>query len=216
MAKKIILVALLFMLFQIKENISYATKSYTSFEDISFSQPGNKFLVDYTDDDYTEYTSKLGGSKFMGWNTHLVTNNAKVKFKVETEFSYYNNGDSSLSYVYKRKEKQVQTFDVSVSKQINSEIKGEYKKFKGGLSTVLKVNLDYKITTETQVEEEMKIELKPGTRMIMYYYGEGRINNGVARKYIFWFTNTTGGFETFKLTTYYPRIEILPIWLEKP
>lgn len=39
--------------------------------------------------------------------------------------------------------------------------------------------------------------------MVFYFYGEGKIINGVVKNYLFWIEIVKGGFEIFVVIIYY-------------
>ncbi|CCV64343.1 conserved hypothetical protein [Alteracholeplasma palmae J233] len=184
--------------------------SYEQFEDIQFEEDF-KLLSDYTEEDYNDYYSKIDKRKFSGWKINTVNKNKSVSFISETLFSYYNDGKSIIDYHYKAKNKETRQYDISVSGSIGITIGKNDKTFKNGLTQSLKVDLKSKTTKEIQEDTEIKIKIEPKTRLTYYYYGEGKITNGVAVRYFFFIKRNMGGFEIFTVTTQYPKLEIRPI-----
>lgn len=182
-----------------------ANSNYKAFESIELKS--GKFLKDYTNKDYITYYRNVDQRKFMGWRTYVVTDEAKVTYKTETLFSYYNDGSTPIDYNYEVKRNEVKNVSVSATGNIGLKLDGSKDKFKGGLDSSLKI-----VSTsedKLQIEEKFKLTLKidPGTMLNLFILGEGRISNGVAASYIFWIRNYKGGYEVFTVTTQYYRLE---------
>ncbi len=203
--KKWFLFLIIICLFTVKTSTIKANSNYKAFESIELKS--GKFLSDYTNDDYNKYYKKVNKRKFWGWNVYKVTKEAKVTYKTETIFSYYNDGFTAIDYNYEMKRKVVSTVSLSATGNISIKVSGEIKKFKGGLDDSLKITSSYSKTTEVQESYKMGIKVDPGTMLNLYITGEGHITNGVAASYVFWIRNYIGGYEYFVVTTQYYRLE---------
>ena len=80
-----------------------------------------------------------------------------------------------------------------------------------GVKLGFEQKIDYSITktTSTKKSEEItiKINVDPGTKLLVQIVGEGKITNGVGKYYRFWRTKKKGGWEIFVLTTEYYSIK---------
>lgn len=213
MMKKISIIFLLLSYILITTQTSYAI-NYRNFEDVNFVRP-IRLIHQFTEEEYETYYKHVQKRKFYGWQTYLVHEDIKVKFISETAFVYHNDGKSVIDYHYKAKTKELRHYDISVSGSIGISSNKSDKTFKNGLTASLKMDFKYKNQVEIQEETELKIKIDPQTKLRYYYYGEGLITNGVAARYVLYFLREKGGFEVFRVTTHYPRLEVLPIWKKK-
>ena len=203
--KKWVLVLMMVLLYTVSHFEVRANSNYKTFESIHLRS--GKFLKDYTNSDYKDNYKKVTKRKFFGWRSHEVYTDLKVTYKTETYFSYYNDGTTPIKYTYNMKRKHVDSISLSASGSIKVSLSGPVKKFKGGLDSQLKMDYSEKRSSEQQEEFKINIDVDPGTMMNLYVYGEGLISNGVAANYIFWIRANLGGYEIFRITTQYYRLE---------
>ena len=195
--KKLILGLGVFLIFYVGMNSVSAANHYTNFQKIDFVE-GGQLLYDIN---VSDYYNKISKRKFAGWNVHIINNHVKVKYTTETLLDYYNDGTTPIEYEYKRSQKDVVKFGISVSDQMGTEFSGSVQKFKAGLSNKLNVANSYEKTSSTEESLTLKIDIDPGTQLLIYEYGEGYITNGVAASYVFWVRTNRGGFEFFEPST---------------
>src|SRR5690554_6578330 len=81
------------------------------------------------------------------------------------------------------------------------------KGFKNGLDGSLKMTYSQSGSTKKKESVDLKFQVDPGTEVNLYYYGEGRLTNGVAARYIFWIRLDQNGYEVFEVSTKYHRLE---------
>lgn len=205
--KKIVGLTLLGVLALFLQTQVYA---YKHFEKIDVVGHG-KLLKDFTKNDYEDYYKEVSKRRFLGWRVHIVNNEMKVKYVSETLFSYYNDGKSAIEYIYQSDKKTVIQTDLSVTGNLSIKTNKNNAVFGDGLSASIKTEAKHSVKNETVEKIDLKIKVEPGTQLNLYLYGEGIVRNGVAQKYVFWFRNIKGGFETFDVTTHYQRLEISPI-----
>ncbi|NLN51049.1 MAG: hypothetical protein GX149_05460 [Acholeplasmataceae bacterium] len=203
--KKWFLFLFIVICFTVSKSVVYADSNYKAFEDIELQS--GKFLSEYSKSDYQTYYKKVNKRKFLGWRIYQVTDEAKVTYKTETLFSYYNDGYTPIEYNYEMKKKSTKSISLSATGSIDVKLSGTVEKFKGGLDQSLKITSAYKSESETQENIKLKISIDPGTMLNLYITGEGHISNGVAAHYIFWITHYKGGYEVFVVTTQYYRLE---------
>lgn len=203
----LVLIALLFI--TIKKSTLMASSDYKAYQEITIV--GGKFLSEYTDSEFKTYYKKVSKRKFWGWRIYEVNTDKHVVYKAETMFSYFNDGDSPIEYTYKHVKKDNKTRSLSATGSINVDVSGTIEKFKGGLSTSLKLTDTTKTDSSLQEETSLKTKIDPGTMLNLYIAGEGKISNGVACNYIFWIRREKGGYEIFTLTTQYYRLEKIKI-----
>ena len=140
-----------------------------------------------------------------------VNKNIKAKFISETVFSYYNNGQTPITYKYELSKTVVNKFSISATGNLKYSMDGSVTKFKYDLDSEVKVNVTSETSTTTKEENTLSIVIDPKTVANLRIVGEARVTNGVAAYYIFWIRTQKGGFEYFVVTTQYPRLEVLPI-----
>lgn len=182
-----------------------ASSDYLSFE--SLDVPKGKLLSEFTESEYKEYYKKVDGRKFMGWQTHKVHNAIKATYVTETLFSYYNDGFTAIDYKYKLDRKVASKLSLSASGSIGIKSAKDGKGFKNNLDGSLKLSADYTVNKEDKETFDVSLKVDPGTQVDLYIYGEGKITNGVAARYVFWVRAERGGFEVFVVTTQYQRLE---------
>jgi hypothetical protein len=103
--------------------------------------------------------------------------------------------------------KQTTKVSLSASGSIGLKSQTSSKGFKNNLDASLKLSSEYTQTTEDKESYEISFEVDPGTQVDLFIYGEGKITNGVAARYLFWIRLDRGGFEIFMITTQYQRLE---------
>jgi len=187
------------------KHTSLGSSDYQSFESITMTT--GDLLVDYSSSDYKTYYKKVNKRRFAGWSVYIVNSNVKATFISETLFSYYNNGYTEINYTYTLDRKVSTKFGLSSSGSIGVKSTSNSKVFKNNLDASLKLSTDYTLSTEDKESYEVDLKVDPGTQVDLYIYGEGKITNGVAARYIFWIRADRGGFEVFVVTTEYQRLE---------
>lgn len=202
--KKIVILVLAVIMATLMMNMPKASH-YSNYESIKMTR--GKLLADFSKADFNTYNKNVTGRKFSGWKTHTVNNRVKVSYISETLFSYYNDGYTPIDYKYKLDEQATKKFNYSASGTVTVDVKKKADGFNGGLNSTLKTGLSYDKTTVKKETYEVSLKVDPGTRVDLYIYGEGRITNGVAAKYLFWIRRNLGGFEYFEVTTQYQRLE---------
>jgi hypothetical protein len=182
-----------------------ADTGYHSFESLELTQ--GELLENYTKEDYTSYYKEVDQRKFSGWRIHTVHKNIKVSYITETLFSYYNDGFTAIDYAFKLDRKVSTKVSLSATGSIGLKVSKDGKAFKNNLDSSLKLSAEYTQTSEDKESFEIKFKVDPGTQVDLYIYGEGKITNGVAARYLFWMRLDRGGFEIFLVTTQYQRLE---------
>ena len=206
--KKLLIISIFLFLFMVAKTVD-ASEGYDTFQEIELSS--GKLLRDYTEEEYNEYFQSVDKRKFWGWNVKTVNGNIKVKFLSETVFSYYNNGNTPITYEYELSKTVVNKFSISSSGTIKYKMDGTVAKFKNNLDSEVKINVTNEVASTTKEENTLQIIIDPKTVANLKVVGEGRVTNGVAAYYVFWIRTQRGGFEYFVVTTQYPRLEVLPI-----
>jgi len=186
-----------------------ADASYLSFQEIYLEE--GKMLEEYTDEDYDYCYKKIGKRQIFGWKTYTYFKSIKVKYVSKTIFSYFNRGTSAIDYTYSLAETETEKLSLSGTGSINYTSSGTKKGFKNGLGASLKIENEYSKTVSSTTKEDLEITVNPGTVANLRIVGEGKLTNGVATQYVFWFKAIEGGFEYFIVTTEYPRLEVMPI-----
>lgn len=206
--KKLLILSIFLFLFLVTTKVE-ASESYDTFQEIEISK--GKMLVDFTEEDYAEYYKEVDQRKFWGWKVKTVNKNIKAKFISETVFSYYNNGQTPITYKYELSKSVVNKFSISSTGNIKYKLEGNVNKFKNNLDAEVKINVTSETVTTTKEENNLEIVIDPKTVANLRILGEATVTNGVAAYYIFWIRFQRGGFEYFVVTTQYPRLEVLPI-----
>lgn len=208
--KRFILCSLIILSYFLAFSSVKADSDYESFQEIEMIGDGC-FLEDFTDDDYKEYYKKVKKRKAYGWNVYYVNKNVKVRYVVTTHFSFYNDGNTPIVYEANFKEEKSSKRSIQATGSIDMEKTKSTKKFKGGLDAKLKLEYSKTDTIITTSAWNVKCSVDPGTILVIYTHGEGKISNGVATKYIGFVNVTKGGFEIFVATTQTYRMEKIKI-----
>lgn len=183
----------------------HGSAQYQTYESIEMVT--GKMLEDYTEKEYQTHYDKVNKRLFFGWRVHKVHENIKATYVTETLFSYYNDGYTPIEYTYTLSRKETSKLGLSATGSIAlSQTKGD-KLFKNNLDSSLKLSADYQVTTEDKETYEIELKVDPGTQVNLYTYGEGKITNGVAARYVLFVRMEMGGFEVFLVTTQYQRLE---------
>jgi len=204
--KKMVLILLLGVAILLIEKGHVLADEYQNYQEIMFIEDGKTLLTDFTKEDYTAHYGNYVKKYFMGWKILTVTKNAEVDFVSETKLKVYNNGYSTIKHNITLSTKVETKFQVSASGEIDVNLSGNIKKFKGGLDAGIKTTISYSKTTDTSETYEFMIIVDPGTYVTIVTKGQGLINNGVAKHYLFWIETKKGGWETFTVTTEYFEI----------
>lgn len=205
----IIMLLLIFLLFNIGPKKSEASDSYETFAYINVDS--GKLLRDYTDKDIDDDLYRVRNKKFMGWNIYIFNDNVPTTFVKESLFSYKNEGSTPITYKVKVKSEKTNKTSVSVKGNIGLDIKGGGKAFKGDLNQELKLDGEYSEVELCQEESNLEIIVDPNTMVVGSIEGTGVYTNGLACSYCFWIENQIGAFEYFKITSSYLRIEKLAL-----
>ena len=206
--KKLLILGVFLFLFAFIPEVD-ASETYDTFQEIQITK-GN-MLSDFSEKEYKSYYKKVEKRKFWGWRTYVVNKNIKAKFVSETVFSYYNNGETPITYKYQLSESKVNKYSISATGSIGYDMNGEVKKFKHKLGTELKIDYNSQVSLTKDEQTKLEILIDPKTVANLKIVGEGKITNGVGAYYICWIRSQKGGFEYFVVTTQYPRLEVLPI-----
>ncbi len=196
------------MIFGVAPQTSAAT-NHQNFESITLTS--GKLLEDYSLSEYRRYYRKVNRRRFFGWRTHTVTSNVKVTYISETLFSYYNDGYTAIEYSFKLDRKVSSKLSLSATGSIGIKNTTTKQGFKNNLNGSLKLSADYTVSQDDRETYEIKLKVDPGTQVNLYIYGEGKLTNGVAARYVFWVRASRGGFEIFIVTTQYQRLEKIRI-----
>lgn len=203
MKKIIILCLAVILMYVLDEKVQGST--YHHFETIEILD--GKLLEDFSDKDYKTYYKEVNQRKFMGWRVYKAHTNEKVTFTSETLFSYYNDGYTPIDYSYKLSRTETSKFAVSATGSIGLTSGKDGKGFKHNLTGNLKLSVDYQEVKEDTETIDIKLKVDPGTQVDLYIYGEGKVTNGVAARYVFFIRADRGGFEVFIVTTQFQRLE---------
>lgn len=206
--KKILILCIFLFLITISKEVC-AAEGYETFQEIEISS--GKLLEDYSDEDYNKYYKKINKRKFWGWRSYVVHRNISAKFTSETVFSYYNDGNTPITYRYQLSKTEVSKFNISTTGSIKYKLEGTLKKIKHNFDAEIKINVNYEHNITEKEEEDLEIVIDPKTVASLRIVGEGKITNGVSAYYSLWIRTQRGGFEYFVVTTQYPRLEVLPI-----
>ncbi len=207
--KKVMTFVLMLCLMYVFTPSVKADSNYQSFETLDIES--GKLLEDFSTSDYKTYYKKVTKRKFMGWRTYTVNKNIDCSYISETMFSYYNDGYSPISYHYELEQNASSKLSLSASGSLGVKSSKSVPKFKNNLDASLKLSADYTQMTDEKTSVEIDFDVDPGTQVDLYVYGEGKITNGVAARYVFWFRAQKGGFELFLVTTQYQRLEKVKI-----
>jgi|GEM_PF-1445217 len=181
--------------------------AYMGYDNVQLVGNG-KLLRDFTDKDYQTYYKEVSKKKMMGWRYHYVNTNHRIKFVGETVKDVYNDGKSPVKIGEVRTRKEARSIEITVSGSLSIKSSKNTPFFGDGLSSALKIDTKYKSMVEQTEKVETNLQADPGTHLIIYYQAEGTVSNGVAAQYIAWARVKQGGFEYFRIHSYYPRIEI--------
>lgn len=183
-----------------------SAEEYQNYQEIVFASDEAKLLKDYTDKEITDYKDGMKKRKFIGWRIDVINNNEEVEFVSETKLKIYNNGFSTIKHDITLTTKEETKFQLSASGGIKVKVNGNVKKFKGTVDADIKASVSYSTVTSTTENYEFEIVVDPLTYVKIITRGEGIINNGVGKYYFFWVNTTSGGWETFTVTTEYYEI----------
>lgn len=208
--KKIIFVTLMLFMFTLPMSLNSVKASgadYLSYTELRFENSDNKLLYEYSDEELEEYDDKISSKKFSGWDAYYIKKHQKVYYTAGIKFMYKNEGTTASTYKFEFKEEVINKRSFSVSGSIEVNVKGEIKKFKGGLDTKLKIDYSSTSTKTTRTTWSTNTQVDPNTTLKISIKGEGYIDQGVASKYFFWVRTKKGAFEIFNVATEYYCME---------
>ena len=204
--KKLFIFSLMFLFMTI---ITYEVKAddYTTYQDIEFVNAGAKLLEDYRAADYEKYYGKMKKKRFWGWRTFIVYKNEELNYTSETLYVIINEGDTAIEETIKLTKEKTVKRQYSVTGSLGLSSGGTYKGFKLGLDQEIGTKATTTVTSNVEEVYTMKMDIDPGTKMMIKICGEGKITNGVGKYYRFYKNVKKGGWEIFVITTEYYSIE---------
>lgn len=209
--KKIIIIFILFLgFYTLKETVKAGL--IDSYQEITFENPNLKFLKEYSSDDIKSYYPKVSKRRFAGWQIHTIVRSAKVNFTKTTLTSIRNTGTTPIVLDKTIKTETTQKYAIGASGGVEPSIGGTVKGFKLGLTKKLNIKADATITISQTESMSTKIQVDPMTQLDIFIKGNGRLTNGVASRYVFWFRTHTGGFEYMQINSIFYRMEKKRIW----
>ncbi len=203
--KKLLLVSLLFLFMSMSINKVYGAE-YLSYQEITFEHQGMRFLDDYTQSMYDKYYEKVSKKKFWGWRTYTAYKTEPLSFVKETLYKIHNDGTSAITETFHFETGKTVKKQFSASGLVGLSGKGESEGFKLGLEEKLETSITAVVTTSYEEEITIKVNVDPGTTLLVQIKGEGKVSNGVAAYYVFWKPIRMGGWEVFIVTTEYYSI----------
>lgn len=212
--KKANLLVLLILLFIIIVNINQNSvkadvNDYTAFASINVSD--GKLLRDYSQEELNDNYKLVSDRRFVGWRYHFFQKNTPVSFISNVVFSMYNSGTTPMKYKVQVNAENCVKTSISCTGTIKYNIAGTIKKFKNGLDSSLKLEGSYQETQLVKQQENLEVDIDPGTVCIIYIQGTGLLTNGVASYYEWWIRRNEGGFEYFTITDSHLRIEKIKV-----
>lgn len=204
--KKIIMIFILMLVFI---NIKYLVNAnlIENYQEITFENPRHKLISFYSKKELESYYPKVNKRMFSGWRTHEITKSSKVNFTKTTLMSIRNTGTTPITKEETTKVERTQKYAVGGSGGVEASVGGTFKGFKLGLARKLNIKADATITISQTESMSTKIIIDPMTQLDVYIMGNGRITNGVASRYFFWFRTHTGAYEYMNITSIFYRME---------
>jgi len=179
---------------------------YLSYQDSSFEHKGMRYLDDYTQEMYDKYYEKVEKRKFWGWRTYTAYKTEPVNYTKETLYMIHNEGTSAITETFRFETGKTVKKQFNVSGSLALEGSVPIDKFKLGLEQKLDHSITAIVTDTMEEEITIKVNVDPGTRLLVQIKGEGEVSNGVAAYYVFWRRVRLGGWEVFTVTTEYYSI----------
>ena len=209
--KKLFILSLLLLTFSLSSNTIYAAE-YMFYQDVTFVHKGAKFLEDYPQSKYDQLYGYMGKRKFFGWKTYTGYKTEEVTYKKDTIYVIKNEGDTAITETFTYKYEQAVKKQYNVSGNIELSGSGTSEKIKGGLEQKLSNSITTVSTTSSTETFTIKVEVDPGTQLFVEILGEGKLSNGVAKRYCFWRVCKKGGWEVFLVTTEYYSLRKERLW----
>ncbi len=181
-------------------------EEYQNYQEIVFDSDDGKLLKEYSNSEITTYKDKIKKRKFIGWKIDVINDNEEVEFISETKLKIYNNGFSTIKHDITLNTKEETKYQLSATGGIKVKATGNVKKFKGTIDADIKASVSYSTITSTSENYEFEIVVDPLTYVKIVTRGTGVINNGVGKYFFCWVNTTSGGWETFTVTTEYYEI----------
>lgn len=204
--KKILII---FILFLVVINIQYVFKAglIDNYQEITLENPKHKLISHYKSGELEKHYPKVSRRLFMGWRTYDLMKSSKANFTKTTLMSIRNDGTTPITKDHSMKVERTQKYSVSTSGGVEASAGGTVKGFKLGLSKKLNIKADATITISQTEAMNTKIIIDPKTQLDIYIMGNGRVTNGVASRYVFWFRTHTGAYEYLSVTSIFYRME---------
>ena len=204
--KKLGLIAIMFLMIGGIVVTEVLAEDYQNYQEIVFDSDDAKLLKEYTTNELTDYKDQIKKRKFMGWKIDIINDNEELEFVSETKLKIYNNGFSTIKHDITLTTKEETKYQLSATGGIKVKVSGNVKKFKGTVDADIKASVSYSTITSSTENYEFEIVVDPLTFVKIVTRGKGIINNGVGKYYFFWINTTSGGWETFTVTTEYYEI----------
>lgn len=195
--------------------IEVKAEDYNSFQQIELENDYMKMLSTYGDNEIDDELDLISGRKFFGWKLKIFHEDEPCTFIADTIYSVKNDGESIISHTYKYETEEISKYQIGATGSIGVKVSGPIKVFKAGLDSEVKANISYTETNTINEEYDIEIDLNPGHKLVLKTIGEGKVSNGVAKKYAFFINTKKGGWETFIITTLYYEMEVSPLYEEE-
>lgn len=203
--KKLLCIVILFFISQVPTSVE--ADDYNTFQEVSFEFRSVKLLENYTKSDFKKYYGYMPKKRlFWGWKSFIAYENEKAYYTRETLYQIKNEGFSAITEKVRFSMESSIKRQYSVKGSIALEQGGKYKGFELGLEQKIAADTSKTIEDITKETVEIKIDVDPGTIMMIQIQGEAKVTNGVAKYYRFWRNVKKGGFEIFVITTEYYSI----------
>ncbi len=205
----LVLIMFIFLTFSFKSNAKVSApdtdvSDYRKFT--SFQMSSGKLLKNYTNQEIKDHMKKCNKRKFTGWRISYMNKHVRCNFTSKTLLSIYNNGNSPITYKLSETQNSMYKVSLSTTGSLGGSVKGDIKKFKGGLDAKVGIESSITKTIEVKTAESLEILVDPGTRATIYLKGSGYLTTGCAVLYGCWIRDLVGCFEFFEIVDCYPKI----------
>ena len=182
--------------------------SHAEFTKIIFIHNSNACLMEDMPKSVVDSAYKKVKRKLFGWNVQTIIKDEKIKYEGDVVFSKTNRTSRELTFNYSYEVENSFETSVSVSGDISISASGKVKGITGTLNGKIRKEIGEKTKTVMSESTRTVLVIPAHTKLTVQLKGFARLNNGVAKYYLFGIGIKKGTWEIIdKMTEYYDYYE---------
>lgn len=182
--------------------------THADFTKIIFLHDSNACLIENMPKDIIDSSYKKLKRKVLGWNVVTIVKDELIKYEGDVVFSKANRTAREMSFNYSYEVENSFESSVSVSGDISISVSGKIKQITGALNGKIRKEIGEKTKNVVTESTRTVLVIPAKTKLTVQLKGYARLNNGVARFFLFGIGIKKGTWEIIdKVTEYYDYYE---------